>query len=86
MDDPPRFPGVDDDTGLERTTNRPPGTPRWVKVFAIVALVAVLLLVVLLLVNGGHGPSRHTDGLGTQAPLAGATIERGSKLSEGFYG
>lgn len=33
--------------------------PRWVKVFAIVALVAVLLVLILLL-TGGHGPARHT--------------------------
>jgi len=38
------------------------GTPRWVKVFAIVALVAIVFVVVLLVVGkGGHGPSRHTE-------------------------
>lgn len=37
-----------------------PGTPRWVKVFAIVAAVLALLVVVLMLVGGGqHGPGRH---------------------------
>ncbi len=37
------------------------GTPRWVKVFGIIALVLVLLFVVLLLAGGGsHGPARHT--------------------------
>jgi hypothetical protein len=37
------------------------GTPRWVKVFAIVAVAAIVLVVVLLVVGkGGHGPSRHT--------------------------
>jgi ABC-type transporter Mla subunit MlaD len=38
------------------------GTPRWVKVFAIVALVVVVLLVVVLLTGrgGGHGPGRHS--------------------------
>ena len=36
------------------------GTPRWVKVFGIIAVVVVLLFVVLLLVGGGqHGPGRH---------------------------
>jgi ABC-type transporter Mla subunit MlaD len=34
------------------------GTPRWVKVFGIVALVVVVLFVVLLL-TGGHDPGRH---------------------------
>ncbi len=35
-------------------------TPRWVKVFGIVAVVIVLLLVIVLLVGGGnHSPGRH---------------------------
>jgi hypothetical protein len=33
-------------------------TPLWVKVFGIVALLMVVLFVVLL-VTGGHGPGRH---------------------------
>jgi hypothetical protein len=37
-----------------------PGTPRWVKVFAIVGAVVVLLIVILLLT--GHGPSQHMHG------------------------
>ena len=39
-------------------------TPRWVKVFGVIALVLVLLLVIGLLTGrvgpGGHGPGRHT--------------------------
>lgn len=37
------------------------GTPRWVKVFAIIALAVIVLFVVLLLTKGpgGHGPGRH---------------------------
>jgi hypothetical protein len=48
------------------------GTPRWVKVFGIVA-VAVLLVVIVMLVSGrgGHGPGRHT---GDDAPAAGTVI------------
>jgi hypothetical protein len=48
------------------------GTPRWVKVFGIVA-VAVLLVVIVMLVSGrgGHGPGRHTD---DDAPPAGTVI------------
>ena len=39
-----------------------PGTPRWVKVSAIVAVVVVLLLVALMLFGGGnHGPGRHSS-------------------------
>jgi ABC-type transporter Mla subunit MlaD len=48
------------------------GTPRWVKVFAIVALAVIVLVVVLLVVGkGGHGPSRHTG-----APPAVAYAQR----------
>jgi hypothetical protein len=39
------------------------GTPRWVKVLGIVAVLLVVAIVVVLLVGGGnHGPSRHTGG------------------------
>ena len=57
-------PGSGDATGPdERNRGAATGTPRWVKIFGIVALVLVLLVVVLLLVGGGsHGPGRHTGG------------------------
>ena len=35
-------------------------TPRWVKVFGIIALVFVLLFAILHLTTGGLGPSGHT--------------------------
>jgi hypothetical protein len=39
------------------------GTPRWVKVSAVIALLVVVLFVVVLLVGGGeHGPGRHSPG------------------------
>lgn len=34
------------------------GTPRWVKVFAVVVAL-LLLLVIVLLLAGGHGPGIH---------------------------
>lgn len=40
-----------------RSTTR---TPRWVYVFAIIAIVLVLLFVVQILMGGNHGPGRHT--------------------------
>jgi ABC-type transporter Mla subunit MlaD len=49
MTDPPREPHS------KRHT-----TPRWVKVFAFIAVVVVLLFVILLVAGGEHGPSRHT--------------------------
>jgi hypothetical protein len=49
------------------------GTPRWVKVFGIAALVLVLLVVVLIVTGRGgeHGPGRHS-GDDTRTP-AGVT-------------
>ncbi len=36
------------------------GTPRWVKVLGIIAIVVGLLFIVLQFMGGGnHGPSRH---------------------------
>jgi hypothetical protein len=36
------------------------GTPRWVKIFGIIALIVVLLVVIVMVAGGGtHGPSRH---------------------------
>ena len=36
-------------------------TPRWVKVFGVIALVVVVLFIVLMLTGRGgeHGPGRH---------------------------
>lgn len=50
-----------DDTDVKPTADRPPSTPRWVKVSGIIAIVLILLFVILKLtsVGGGHGPSRH---------------------------
>ena len=48
-------------TGAGRDYGSSINTPRWVKVFASIAFVVVLLFVVLLFTRspGGHGPSRH---------------------------
>ena len=55
MADPPRSPDIEPHT-----------TPRWVKMFGIIAAVVILLFVIVLVTRGpgGHGPSRHTGGLG----------------------
>ncbi|HEX9918969.1 MAG TPA: hypothetical protein VGA87_07375 [Pyrinomonadaceae bacterium] len=49
-DEPPY---ADSDADSEDDT----GTPRWVKLFGLVALVLVLLFVILMLT--GHSPGRH---------------------------
>lgn len=46
----------------------PPRAPRWVKVSGVIAAVAVLLLVILLLTGGNHGPGRHLDGGERRSP------------------
>ncbi|HLM22692.1 MAG TPA: hypothetical protein VK390_14355 [Propionibacteriaceae bacterium] len=66
--------------------NRPPypGTPRWVKVFGIIAIVVILLVVIMLLT--GHGPGRHTlsGDAGGQVPPSSVTEDRAP--SEGGRG
>ena len=41
------------------------GMPRWVKVFAVTAVVLLLLAAAVMIVSGGrHGPGRHTSSTG----------------------
>ena len=52
----------------------PRTTPRWVKVFVIVAIVVVVLGVAIFLLSGGqHGPGRHLPGGGGSDTPPGAT-------------
>jgi hypothetical protein len=61
MADLPPDPDTGDDTGVRPTADRPPRTPRWVKVFGIIVGVVVLLVVAVMFIGGGeHGPGRHT--------------------------
>ncbi len=68
MTDPPHYP----DSKSDRADD--PGTPRWVKVFGIIALAVVLLFATMMLAGGGpggHGPGRHMPSGG--APPANVT-------------
>ena len=47
-------------TPLEPGRGSTRGTPRWVKVFGIIALVLVVLFVISLLAGVRHGPGMHT--------------------------
>jgi hypothetical protein len=47
-------------TPLEPGHGSASGTPRWVKVFGIIALVLALLFVISLLAGARHGPGMHT--------------------------
>jgi hypothetical protein len=66
MADPPAPP----DTGAVPAPGTPPGTPRWVKVFGIIALVLIVLVVIMFLTGSGHGPSRHGNLGGGHTPPA----------------
>ncbi len=77
MVDPFPSPDIGDDTSVRPGPGATTGTPRWVKVFGIIALVVVLLFVILLFTRGpvgDHGPDRHTssgDNGGQMLPSAG---------------
>ena len=64
------------------------GTPRWVKVFGIIALVVVLLVVSLLFTRGpgGHGSGNQTlsGGSGGQTPPSRVTEDHAP--TEGGHG
>ena len=64
MPDPPPYPDSDrdavDDAGGGSDRGARAGTPRWVKVLGVIALVLVVLVVVMLVTGGRtHGPGRH---------------------------
>ena len=48
-----------DESGEPKRELSSAGTPRWVKVFGIIAIVLVVLVVIALLAGGEHGPGRH---------------------------
>jgi hypothetical protein len=54
-----------------RPDREPTGIPRWVKVSLIIVAVVGLLIVVMTLIGGGHGPRRHgspDDSVGRTPP------------------
>ena len=63
---------VDQPSSPEREdrANRGPtaGPPRWVKVSGIIALALVLLVLIVLLAGGNHGPGRHQSSRGYGGP------------------
>jgi hypothetical protein len=56
-----RDPAGEDQAGTETGAESTTDTPRWVKVFGLVAAIIVVLLVLIALLAGGHGPGRHTQ-------------------------
>ena len=76
MADPP----ANRDSGIEPDGEPTTGTPRWVKVAGIIALVVVVLVLILLLTGGPgrHGPGRHTGGLGGHPPRTATVAGHGA--------
>ena len=61
--------------GHDRSPAAYPGTPRWVKVGAIAAVVVIVLVLVVMILSGGeHGPLRHV-------PSAAGTLTIGSVVA-----
>jgi hypothetical protein len=72
MTDPAGRSNARDEAVSEAGRRSTEGTPRWVKVFGIVALVVVVLFVVLLIAGGPHNPGRHLGTGLVQTALDGA--------------
>jgi hypothetical protein len=62
----------------EKSADRGPtaGPPRWVKISAIIALALALLVLIVLLAGGNHGPGRHqsSPGHGGQLPSVATAV------------
>ena len=65
--DPLPYPDAGVDTGPEPDHDSPPGTPRWVKAFGIVAIVLLLLFAGLHLT--GNAPTHMPGSGGTEHGL-----------------
>ena len=74
MSDLRRRPGGGDDADLEPDSKDDRGVPRWVKLIGLaVILVLAVMIAVMLLAGGQHGPGRHLSSLGvatTSPPLS----------------
>lgn len=66
MSEMSRRPGAESGTRAEPDRGSTNGTPRWVKVSAMIFGVLALLIVIVLIVGGGnlgeHGTGRHMSG------------------------
>jgi len=56
-----KLPNSRSDTEVRLTEDKPPSTPRWVKISGIIVIALVLLFVILKVIGigGNHGPGRH---------------------------
>jgi hypothetical protein len=66
-----------DARSARRSTTSYPGTPRWVKVGGIVALLMIVLVVLVMAVAGGdHGPMRHIPSAAGTNTIAAIAVSR----------
>lgn len=70
MSDSPLYRRDADDEAVDAAAPPDSGTPRWVKVAGVIALVILVMLLVALLPGGKHGPGRHVGDTGTRSPVA----------------
>ncbi|MDP9300819.1 MAG: hypothetical protein M3P43_07985 [Actinomycetota bacterium] len=59
MADPPRHPGTEENAGVGPDGGAASETPRWVLVFGIVIVIALIGLMILLHLTGILGPGAH---------------------------
>ncbi len=84
MAEPPGFAETRADRAGRSASTSPPPRPRWVKVSAVLALIAVVILVVVLLAGGGrHGPGRHAPGGGDRQHQSGGQAPGGTNEGQG---
>jgi hypothetical protein len=90
MADPPPYPASNGDTGDDTGGGPDRGstssTPRWVKVFGIIGGILVLLVVIMMLIGGEHGPGRHTPSGDAPASSATEDASGGHAPPEGGHG
>lgn len=63
-----------------------PKTPRWVKVFGIIGILVAALVVAILLLSGGeHGPGRHAPGSHSPGHTISPSVPVGHTPAEGGH-
>lgn len=87
MADLPPYPDSSADTREGPGPATITGTPLWVKVFGIIALIAVVLFIILTLIGGDHSPARHAPPSGGGTPLSSISgVTEGGQTRTGDVG
>lgn len=70
---PPDLDTTPDDPAVGRDRSSAPGTPRWVLVLGVIAIVLIVAFVVQAVIGGGHGPGMHAPASGAGGQAASST-------------